>query len=138
MQSMGFWSLNHDLTTSLGLSHPNLPKFHSHLHRRNSVRVHPCAHPQYIEVLKQFVYMLLPICAQFHYAYGDPHMRTYQSLRKKSCRISLKIAKLVHMGIPICIWAGKGCTCGGSSTKFAYGYPRTHNEIVRILGATYI
>jgi len=23
------------------------------------------------------VYMLIPICAQFHYAYGDPHMRTF-------------------------------------------------------------
>jgi hypothetical protein len=22
-------------------------------------------------------YMLIPICAQFHYAYGDPHMRTF-------------------------------------------------------------
>ena len=58
MQYMGFWSLNHDLTTSLGLSHvPNLPKIHSHLHRCNSVRVHPCAHPQNIKVLKHFVYM---------------------------------------------------------------------------------
>ncbi len=82
-------------------------------------------------------YMLLPVCEQFHYAYRDPHMRTYQSLRKKSCRILLKIAKLVHMGIHICIRAGKGCTCGGISTKFAYGDPCTHNEIVRIWGATY-
>ena len=58
MQSMGFWSLNHDLTTSLGLSHvPNFAKIHPHLHRRNSVRVHPCAHPQYIKVLKHFVYI---------------------------------------------------------------------------------
>ncbi len=58
MQSTGLWSLNHDLTTSLGLSHvPNLPKIHPHLHRRNSVREHPCAHPQYIQVLKHFVYI---------------------------------------------------------------------------------
>ncbi len=34
MQSMGFWSLNHDLMTSLGLSHvPNFAKIHPHLHR---------------------------------------------------------------------------------------------------------
>ncbi len=58
MQSTGLWSLNHDLTTSLGLSNvPNLPKIHPHLHRRNSVKVHPCAHPQYIKVLKHFVYI---------------------------------------------------------------------------------
>jgi hypothetical protein len=55
MQSTGLWSLNHDLTTSLGLSHvPNLPKIHPHLHRCNSVKVHSCAHPQYIKVLKHF------------------------------------------------------------------------------------
>jgi hypothetical protein len=57
-KSAGLWSLNHDLTTSLRLSHvPNLPKIHSHLHRCNSVRVHPCAHPQHIKVLKHFVYI---------------------------------------------------------------------------------
>ncbi len=58
MQSAGLWSLNHDLTTSLGLSYvPNFAKIHSNLHRRNSVRVHPFAHPQYIQVLKHFVYI---------------------------------------------------------------------------------
>ncbi len=57
MQSTGLWSLTHDLTTSLGLSYvPNLPKIHPHLHRCNSVRVHPFAHPRYIKVLKHFVY----------------------------------------------------------------------------------
>ncbi len=50
-------------------------------------------------------------------------MQTYQSLRKKSCRISLKIAKLVHMGIPVCIRAGKGFTCGGISMKLHMGIP---------------
>ncbi len=59
MQSMGLWSLNHDLTTSLGLTYvPNFPKIHPHLHRHNSVRVHSCAHPHYIKVLKHFVYMI--------------------------------------------------------------------------------
>jgi hypothetical protein len=41
------------------------------------------------------------------------------------------------MGIPMSIRAGKGCTCGGISMKFAHGVPRTHNEIVPIWGATY-
>jgi hypothetical protein len=56
MQSTGLWSLNHDLTTSLGLTYvPNLPKIYPHLHRCNSVRVHSCAHPHYIKVLIHFV-----------------------------------------------------------------------------------
>ena len=54
----GFGSFNHDLTASLGLSHaPNFPKIHPQLHMRNSVRVHPYAHPQHIKVLKHFVYI---------------------------------------------------------------------------------
>ncbi len=58
MQPTGLLSLNHDHTTSLGLTYvPNLPKIHPHLHRRNSVRVHPYAHPQLIMVLKHCVYI---------------------------------------------------------------------------------
>ena len=57
MQSTGLWSLNDDLTTSLGLSHtPNFPKIHPHLQRCISIRVHPNAHPQHIKVLKHFIY----------------------------------------------------------------------------------
>ncbi len=60
MQFMGVWSLNRDLMTSLGLSHtPNLPKIIPHLQRCISIRVHPCAHPQHIKVLKHFcIYMI--------------------------------------------------------------------------------
>ena len=54
MQSTGVWSLNHDITTSLGLS--PTPIFLK-LHRRNSVRVDPYAHSQHIKVLKHFVYI---------------------------------------------------------------------------------
>jgi len=58
MHSKQVWSLNHDITTSLGLglssiflkSTPDLP-------RHNSVRVDSCAHPQHIMVLKHFVYI---------------------------------------------------------------------------------
>ena len=58
MQFARLKSLNHDLTTSLGLRHAlNFPKIHPHLHRQNIVRVHPCAHPQHIKVLKHFVYI---------------------------------------------------------------------------------
>ena len=52
MQSTGLWSLNDDLTTSLGLSHtPSFPKIHPHLQRCISIRVHTYAHPQHIKVL---------------------------------------------------------------------------------------
>ena len=53
------WSLNHDITTSLRL-HPT-PMFLNSipdLHRPNTVRVDPYAHPQHIKVLKHYVYIL--------------------------------------------------------------------------------
>ncbi len=57
MQSAGLWSLNHDLTTSPGLSHaPNFPKIHPNLQRCIRIRVHPYVHPQHIKVLKHFEY----------------------------------------------------------------------------------
>ena len=52
MQSMGVWSLNHHITTSLGLSHtPMFLKSTHGLHRCNSVRVDPYAYSQHIKVL---------------------------------------------------------------------------------------
>ena len=55
MQSLGVWSLNHDTTTSLGLSYaPIYPKIHPHPYGRNSVRVHPYPHPQHLKLLKHF------------------------------------------------------------------------------------
>ncbi len=55
--SMGVWSLNHDITTLLGLCHtPIFLKSTPDLHRHsNSVRAHPYAHPQHIKVLKHFI-----------------------------------------------------------------------------------
>jgi hypothetical protein len=59
MQSMGVWSLNHDITTSLGLNIPIIQKSTTpDLHRYNSVRVDPYAHSHHIKVLKHFVYIL--------------------------------------------------------------------------------
>ena len=58
MRLVGVWILNHDVTASLGLRNAlNFPKIHPHLQRRNNVRLHPCAHPQHIKVLKHFVYI---------------------------------------------------------------------------------
>ena len=63
MQFARLWSLNHDLTTSLGLRQAlNFPKIHPHVHMWNSVRAHPCAHPQHMKVLKLFVYMWDVVC----------------------------------------------------------------------------
>jgi len=53
MQYVGGWSLNHDITASLGLSHAPIFQKSTPNYR---VRVHPYAHPQHIKVLKHFVY----------------------------------------------------------------------------------
>ncbi len=54
----GVWSLNHVITTSLGLSQtPIIKKPPQHLHRCNSVRVHPYAYPKHIKVIKHFIYI---------------------------------------------------------------------------------
>ena len=54
----GVWSLNHAITTSLGLRPtPIFVKSTPDLQRRNSVRVHPYTHQQHIKVLKHFVYI---------------------------------------------------------------------------------
>ncbi len=49
MHSKQVWSLNNDITTSLRLRHtPIFLNSTPDLHRRNSVRVDPFAHPQHI------------------------------------------------------------------------------------------
>ena len=58
MQSTGVWSLNHHITTSLGLSPtPIFLKSIPDLHRRNGIRVDAYTHPQHIKVLKHFIYI---------------------------------------------------------------------------------
>jgi hypothetical protein len=58
-QSVRGCSLNHDITTSLGLGLSSifLKSTPGALHRRNSVRVDPYAHQQHIKVLKHCVYI---------------------------------------------------------------------------------
>ena len=58
MHSKWVWSLNHDLTTSLGLCHTLIfLKSFPIWHKSNRVRVHPYVHPQHIKVLKHFEYI---------------------------------------------------------------------------------
>ncbi len=53
-----FTSSRHDTMMLFGLQHtPQFSKFGPHLHRCNSVRVHPYAHSQHTNVLKHFEYI---------------------------------------------------------------------------------
>ena len=53
----GFGALTMTLQHCSGPAlHINFLKIHPHLHKRNSVRVDPYAHPQLIKVLKHFAY----------------------------------------------------------------------------------
>ncbi len=53
----GFGASTMTLQHCSGLAYINFLKIHPHLHKHNSVRVDPYAHPQLIKVLKHFVYM---------------------------------------------------------------------------------
>ena len=58
MQSTFVWSLNHDVTESLGFGSTQcFQKIHLHLKWRISVRVHPYTHPLHAKVLKHFLYI---------------------------------------------------------------------------------
>ncbi len=58
MHSKQVWSLNYDITTSLGLGLSSIfLKSTPELHRRNSVMVDPYTHPQHVKVLKHSVYI---------------------------------------------------------------------------------
>jgi hypothetical protein len=56
---MGVWSIDHDITTSIGLNHPPIfLKSNPTWHKSNTcVRVDPYAHPQHIKVIKHFEYI---------------------------------------------------------------------------------
>ena len=56
--------------------YPNFPKFGPHLHRYNSVRVHPYAHPQHMKVLKHIVYFQYGCGMQSVVAYSLNHDTT--------------------------------------------------------------
>ncbi len=58
MQTMGFFSLYHDTTTSYRLGHtPFFLKFTPTCTCNTAIMIHPYAHPQRIKVLKHFVYI---------------------------------------------------------------------------------
>jgi len=58
MQPMGVCSLNHDTATSYRLGHTPFPlKFTPTCTCNTAIMMHPYAHPQYLKVLKHFVYI---------------------------------------------------------------------------------
>ncbi len=77
MQSVVVYILNHDTTMSFGLHlTPIFKKFGPHLHRYNSVRVHPYAHPQHMKVLKHFLYIQYECGMQSVVIYSLNHYTT--------------------------------------------------------------
>jgi hypothetical protein len=108
MQSLGIWSLNRDLTTSLGLSHaPIFRKIHPHPYGRNSVRVHPYAHPLHLKVLKHFVYFQYG-CGMQSMGVGSLNHDLTTSYRLGHTPFFLKFTPTCtmyygrHKGVPIC------------------------------------
>jgi hypothetical protein len=96
MQSTGVWSLNHDITTSLGLSPtPIFLKPTLDLHRLNNVGVHSYAHPQHIKVLKHFVYIWYGYGMQFTRVWSLNHDIT-TALRLSPAPIFLKPTPDLH------------------------------------------
>ncbi len=73
MQSTGVQSINHHITTSLGLS-PAQTFLNStpDLHMHKNVRVDPYAHSQHITVLKHFIYIQYGYGMQSIWEFGAP------------------------------------------------------------------
>jgi hypothetical protein len=78
MQLAVVYSLNHDPIWAP--PNPNIPKFGHHLHRYNSVRMHPCAHPQHMKVLKHFIYIQYGCGMQSAVVYSLNHDTTMSFL----------------------------------------------------------
>jgi len=58
MQSAVAHGLNYDTHNVIAAQpYPNFPNFGPHLHRYNSVRVHPYAHPQHMKVLNHCIHI---------------------------------------------------------------------------------
>jgi hypothetical protein len=106
MHSKRVWSLNHDITTSLSWAQLNFPKLTPDLDRRNSVRVHPYAHPRHIKVLKHCVYIWHGCGMQSVQVWSINHDIT-TLLRLRPTPIFLEIHSHLHKrnsvrGAPIC------------------------------------
>jgi hypothetical protein len=96
----GGLSLNHEITSSLGLRSTSIsPKINPDLHRHNSVRVDPYAHPQHIKVLKHFVYIQYG-CGMQSEAYVNHSHDITTSLRLRSTPISRKSTPNLHVKVP--------------------------------------
>ncbi len=72
---------------------PRFPKYGPHLHRYNSIRVHPYAHPQHMKVLKHFIYA--DLCDM-----ANPRLRYVLFLSRRARTGSVPSeAKLITSGV---------------------------------------
>ncbi len=73
----------------------NFPKINPNLHRHNSVRVDPYAHPQHIKVLKDFFYISYG-CEMISTGGWSLNHDITTSLRLRSAPISQKSTPILH------------------------------------------
>ncbi len=83
---MGVWSLNRDLSTSLGLSHtPNLPKINPHLQRCISIKGAPmCSYTAYQGAKSRCIYMIWMWDAVYGGLEGRPTDKTTRKPAKNA------------------------------------------------------
>jgi hypothetical protein len=112
----GGWSLKHDLTTPLRLSHPIFLKYTPHL-RGIRVRVHqPYAHPRHLKVLKHFVYI------QYQYGCG---------MQIEVCSLNHDTTTSYRLGhTPFFLLFTPTCTCNMAIRMHPYAHPQ-HLKLLR-------
>ena len=105
--------------------YPKFSKFDPYLHRYNSVRVHPYAHPQHIMALKQFIYM------QIYVTWPIPHSDTfYFSVQERIVSVTSESKSVTSLVTN----AKKTLTLGGSQVRkgsfFSTKLYRDHIDIL--------
>ncbi len=76
------------------LPYPNFSKFCPHLHRYNSVRVHPYTHPQHMKVLKHFLYI--------QYGCGMQSVVVYSLNHDTTTSVGLRLTPIFQNLAPTC------------------------------------
>ncbi len=74
--------------------YPNVLNFGPHLHRYNSVRVHPYAHPQHMQVLKLFI--------SIHYKCGVQSAVVYSLNHDTTTSFGLHLTPMFQTLPPTC------------------------------------
>jgi hypothetical protein len=107
----GGWSLNHDLTTSLGLSHLIFLKSILHLQRYQRKGAPSYAHPRHLKVLKRFVFI------QYQYGCGMQSMG--------ACSLNHDTTTSYRLGHPpFFLKFMPTCTCNTAIRMHPYVHPQ--------------